>query len=51
MIDLRDSIHHRNIIPIPDEQRILVNTTDDIDREIGKWKMMYNSARKGEKSD
>ncbi len=29
-------MHHSNIQPIPDEQRILVHTSDDIDREIEK---------------
>lgn len=28
--------HHKNITPVPDDQRILVHTVEDIDREIAK---------------
>ncbi len=38
---------HHNIIPIPDDQRILVHTSDDIDREIGKQMEQFMGKRKG----
>lgn len=40
-------LHHENIKPIPDEQRILVHTTDDIDREIGKQMEQFKEKKKG----
>ena len=38
---------HHNIIPIPDEERILVHTSDDIDREIGKQMEQFKDKKKG----
>ncbi len=38
---------HKNIVPIPDEQRILVHTSDDIDREIGKQMEQFKDKKKG----
>ena len=38
---------HRNITPIPDEQRILVHTSNDIDREIGKQMEQFSGKKKG----
>ena len=38
---------HKNIVPIPDEQRILVHTSDDIDREIGKQMEQFKNKKKG----
>lgn len=32
--DFADGFHHQNIPPLPDEERILVHTAQDIDREI-----------------
>ena len=38
---------HNNTIPIPDNQRILVRTSDDIDCEIGKQMEQYRNKKKG----
>lgn len=38
---------HKNIVPIPDGQRILVHTSDDIDREIGKQMEQFADKKKG----
>lgn len=38
--DFAEGLHHRNILPAPDEERVLVHTSDDIDREIKK---VFNS--------
>lgn len=38
---------HRNIAPIPDDQRILVHTSDDIDHEIGKQIEQFKDKKKG----
>ena len=40
-------MHHSNIQPIPDEQRILVHTSDDIDREIEKQMEQFKDKKKG----
>ncbi|NLL97417.1 MAG: asparagine synthase, partial [Clostridiaceae bacterium] len=40
-------MHHSNIKPITDEQRVLVYTSDDIDREIGKQMEQFKEKRKG----
>ena len=41
-----DGAHH-NIIPFPDDQRILVHTSEDIDREIGKQMEQFKGKKKG----
>lgn len=46
-MDFYAGMHHRNITPIPDEQRILVHTSDDIDREIGKQMEQFKDKKKG----
>ena len=38
---------HKNITPIPNDQRILVETSDDIDREIAKQMRSFKSKKKG----
>ncbi len=43
----KDGGVHKNIIPIPDDQRILVHTSDDIDREIGKQMEQFKNKKKG----
>ena len=40
-------MHHENIKSIPDSQRILVHTSDDIDREIGKQMEQFKDKKKG----
>lgn len=40
-------LHHDNIKPIPDEKRILVHTSDDIDREIGRQMAQFQDKKKG----
>lgn len=39
--------HHINIKPLPDDERILVRTAEDIDREIGKQMEKFKSKKKG----
>lgn len=46
-IDFYPGIHHENIKAIPDNQRILVRTRDDIDREIGKQIEQFQDKKKG----
>ena len=43
----KDGGVHKNIVPIPDDQRILVHTSDDIDREIGKQMEQFKDKKKG----
>lgn len=43
----QDGGTHKNIVPIPDEQRILVHTSDDIDHEIGKQMEQFKDKKKG----
>lgn len=45
--DFSPGIHHQNIKPIPDEERILVHTSDDIDREIGGQMKQFAHKKKG----
>ena len=42
-----DGMTHENIKPLPDEERILVHTSDDIDREIAKQMEQFKGKRKG----
>ena len=46
-MDFYPEMHHTNIQPIPDDQRILVHTCDDIDREIGKQMDQFANKKKG----
>ena len=46
-MDFYLGMHHKNIIPIPDEHRILVHTSDEIDREIGKQIEKFKDKKKG----
>lgn len=46
-MDFYPGMHHKNIEPIPDEQRILVHTVDDIDHEIGKQMEQFMDKKKG----
>lgn len=45
--DFYPGMNHKNIVPIPDDQRILVHTSDDIDREIGKQMEQFKDKKKG----
>ncbi len=40
-------LHHQNFKPVPDAERILVYTSDDIDREIGKQMEQFRDKKKG----
>lgn len=42
-----DGMKHNNIKPLADADRILVNTVDDIDREIGKQMEQFKDKKKG----
>lgn len=42
-----EGMRHKNIIPPRDEDRILVQTADDIDREIGKQMEAFRNKKKG----
>ena len=42
-----DGMKHNNIKPLADEDRILVHTVDDIDREIGKQTEQFKDKKKG----
>ncbi len=46
-MDFYPGMHHENIKPIPDSERILVCTADDIDREIGKQMDQFKDRKKG----
>lgn len=46
-MDFYPGMHHSNIVPIPDDKRILVHTSDDIDREIGKQIEQFKDKKKG----
>lgn len=45
--DFYEGMKHECIKVVPDEQRILVHTSDDIDREIGKQMDMFKGRKKG----
>ena len=45
--DFYDGMHHSNIKPLTDDQRILVQTSEDIDREIGKQMERFKDKKKG----
>ena len=42
-----EGLHHQSIKPIPEEERILVWTSDDIDREIFKQIAQFKDKKKG----
>ena len=42
-----DGMHHENIKPIADKDRILVHNADDIDREIKKQIDQFKDKKKG----
>lgn len=42
-----DCAHHKNIKPLPDKERILVKTADDVDREIGNQIEQFKDKKKG----
>ena len=46
-MDFFPGMHHSNILPLPEKQRILVHTSDDIDREIGKQIEQFKDKKKG----
>ncbi len=46
-MDFFEGMMHENIKPVPNEQRILVHTSDDIDREIGKQMEQFKDKKKG----
>ena len=46
-IDFYPGMHHSNIVPLPDDERILVHTSDDIDREISKQMEKFKDKKKG----
>ena len=46
-MDFYPGMHHSNIKSIPDNQRILVHTSDDIDREISKQMEQFKDKKKG----
>ena len=46
-IDFFPSMHHSNIKPVPEEERIPVYTAEDIDREIRKQMEAFSKKRKG----
>lgn len=45
--DFYEGMRHECIKAVPDEQRIPVHTSDDIDREIGKQMDMFKGRKKG----
>lgn len=46
-IDFFPGLHHKNIVPLSDEQRILVHDSADIDREIARQLEQFRGNRKG----
>ncbi len=46
-VDFYPGMHHSHIVPVPDDERILVRTSDDIDREIGKQMEKFRDKKKG----
>lgn len=46
-VDFYPGTRHENIKLVPDEQRILVHSSDDIDREIGKQMTQFIDKKKG----
>lgn len=46
-IDFYNEIHHKNIIPIPDKDKVSVHTADDIDVAIEKQIEKFANVKKG----
>lgn len=46
-MDFYSGMHHENMKPLKSEDRILVKTSDDIDREIGKQMEQFKDKKKG----
>lgn len=46
-MDFYVGMHHKNIKLFPDNKRIIVHTSDDIDQEIGRQMMQFNDKKKG----
>jgi len=46
-MEFYEGMKHSNIKPLPDEQRILVHSVDDIDREIGRQMEQFKDKKKG----
>lgn len=46
-IDFYEGIQHRNFVPVPDNERVLVSSADDIDREIAKQMEQFKDKKKG----
>ena len=46
-MDFYEGMHHENIKEVPDDQRILVSSSDDIDREIARQMEQFKGRRKG----
>ena len=46
-VDFYPGIHHENITPLPEDKRILVYTSEDIDREINKQMELFKDKKKG----
>ena len=46
-VEFYSGLHHSNIKPVPANQRILVNSSNDIDREIGKQIEQFKDKKKG----
>ncbi len=46
-MDFYPGMHHKNIKLFPDDQRIIVHTSDDIDREISRQMERFRDKKKG----
>lgn len=46
-VDFYAGMHHKNFKPIPNEQRIAVRTSEEIDCEIGKQMECFSNKKKG----
>ena len=46
-VDFYDGCKHKNFVPVPEDQRILVETSDDIGLEISKQMEGFADKKKG----
>ena len=46
-VDFGDGLKHKNIRPFPDDLRIPVHSSDDIDKEIEKQMQQFADKKKG----
>ena len=46
-MEFYDGMKHHNIMPLADSERILVHTSEDIDREIGQQMLQFQNKKKG----